>query len=127
MMRIARLLSGLVLSLACSAVLALEILPYSAQAVAAARDADEPYALQFHSEWCATCKEQTRVFKLLAEESGLDMKLFIVDFDHDRNTVRAYKVPVSAVVIVFRGKVERARLFAVSDRDKLRDGLKKAF
>jgi thiol-disulfide isomerase/thioredoxin len=124
---IARLLSGCALALACSAAFALEILPYSAAAVAAARDADQPYALQFHSEWCATCKEQTRIFKLLAEEEGLDMKLFIVDFDHDRATVRAYKVPVSAVVIVFRGKTERARLFAQPDRDKLRDGLKKAF
>ena len=113
--------------LAASIASALEIEPYSAEALAQARAADAPVALHFHSAWCATCKLQVKAFDALRGDPDLDMKLLVVDFDEDRETTRAFRVPVSGAVIVLRGEVERARVMGVVDRQQLRETLRKAF
>jgi thiol-disulfide isomerase/thioredoxin len=114
-------------ALAVSAAGALEIEPFSAEALAQAKQTDAPVALHFHSNWCATCKLQVKAFESLRSDPGLDMKLLVVDFDEDRATSRAFRVPVSGAVIVLRGEAERARLIGVTDRERLREALLKAF
>ena len=103
---------------------ALEILPYSAEALASARAAGAPVALHFHSQWCATCKMQTKAFEAMRSEPGLDITLLVVDFDEERELKREFRVPVSGVVIVLRGNVERARLNSVVDPKELRAALR---
>ncbi len=106
---------------------ALEIEPFTAQALDEAKRTDAPVALQFHSSWCTTCKMQDRAFEQLRSDPDLQMKLLVVNFDEDRSTTRAFRVPVSGAVIVLRGAVERARLMGVVDREQLREALRKAF
>lgn len=106
---------------------ALEIEPYSADSFAKAQRENAPVALHFHSKWCATCKLQDQAFHDLQADTALDMKLLVVDFDEDRPTSRAFRVPVSGAVIVFRGESERARSIGVLDRKQLRETLRKAF
>jgi len=105
---------------------ALEIVPYSAQALEKARAEDAPVALHFHSQWCATCKMQTKAFEAMRAEAGLDITLLVVDFDEERALRREFRVPASGVVIVLRGKAERARLNSVVDPDKLREAIRSA-
>lgn len=115
------------LAFAVSLASALEIEPFSAEALAQAKQADAPIALHFHSNWCATCKMQVKAFEALRADPQLNMKLLVVDFDEDRATSRAFRVPVSGAVVVLRGDAERARLIGVSDRERLRELLLKAF
>jgi len=115
-----------VAALVASAASALEILPYSAEALARARAADEPIALHFHSQWCATCKMQTKAFEAMRSEPGLDITLLVVDFDEERELKREFRVPVSGVVIVLRGNAERARLNSVVDPRELSAALRRA-
>jgi len=115
------------LALAVSLASALEIEPYSAEALEKAKEAEAPIALHFHSNWCATCKMQVKAFEVLRTDPELDMKLLVVDFDEDRATSRAFRVPVSGAVIVLHGALERARVFGVVDPQQLREALRKAF
>ena len=116
-----------VLFAAASLASALEIVPFSAQALEEAKRSDAPVALHFHSQWCQTCKLQSKAFEAMRSEPGLEMKLLVVDFDADRATRRAFRVPVSGAVVVLRGETERARLIGVVDREELSAALRKAF
>lgn len=105
---------------------ALEILPFSAQALEQAQRGDAPIALHFHSNWCTTCRMQAKAFESLRAQPGLDLTLLVVDFDEDRQTSRAFRVTVPGALIVLRGTVERARLQGVVDRKQLHDALRSA-
>jgi thioredoxin 1 len=118
---------GVVAALAVSLAGALEIEPFSGDSLAQAQRAGAPVALHFHSQWCGTCKLQDLAFREMQTDPGLPMKLLVVDFDEDLPTSRAFRVPASGAVIVFRGQVERARSFGILDRKQLRDVLRKAF
>ena len=120
-------ISAAALLFAASIASALEIEPYSAEALAQAKSSGAPVALHFHSAWCATCKLQVKAFDALRDDPDLDMKLLVVDFDEDRETTRAFRVPVSGAVIVLRGEAERARVMGVVDKQRLRETLLKAF
>ena len=119
--------AGCALAFAAAAVGAFDILPYSADALHHAGRTDSPIALHFHSKWCGTCRLQSKVFEQLRSEPGLDLKLLVVDFDSDDDTVQAFRVLTPGAVIVMRGSVERARLLGVTARDDLVVGLRKAF
>lgn len=118
---------AVVLMLAVAVAGAFEIVPYSAKALEEARGTDSPVALHFHSKWCATCRQQTKVFRQLRSEPQLDMKLLVVDFDADEATVQDFGATVPGLVIVMRGSVERARMTGVTKPDDLLAGLRKAF
>jgi len=125
-----KLLSAMVAAavaiLVTSAASALEIVPYSAQALAKAQAEDAPVALHFHSQWCATCKMQAKAFEAMRAEPDLEITLLVVDFDEERQLKRQFRVPASGVLIVLRGKTERTRLNSVVDPDKLREALRSA-
>ncbi len=115
---------GLTLAATCAS--ALEIVPYSAEQFAKAQQAGEPIALHFHSDWCATCKQQTKAFNAMRSDPDLAMTMFVVG-DDDRETLRRFRVGVTGVVVVFRGETERARSIGVVDPKQLRALLRSAF
>jgi len=106
---------------------ALEIEPFSVEALTRAQRADAPLALHFHSHSCATCRLQAKAFDAMRAEPGLEMTLLVVDFDQDRETCRAFRVFAPGAVVVLRGSVERARLMGVVDPEQLRAALRAAF
>ncbi|MFX4520375.1 thioredoxin family protein, partial [Acinetobacter baumannii] len=44
---------------------ALQIMPYSAAALASAEKTGQSYALHFHASWCPTCRAQEKVLQNL--------------------------------------------------------------
>lgn len=127
MRRLPAVLVAIGLALAAQPASALEIEPFSADALARARRSEAPVALHFHSKWCGTCRMQARAFDAMRAEQGLGLALLVVDFDEDRATSRAFHVSVPGVVVVLRGETERARAIGVTDPEQLRAVLRKAF
>ena len=105
---------------------AIEIKPYSAEALAAAQAAGQPVAVHFHAEWCGTCKQQEKAIAQLKSESGLGVTLLIADYDKEKDLRRAMKVRSQSTMVVFRGKDEKARLAGDTDVAKFRAALKAA-
>lgn len=106
---------------------ALSFAPYDAAAFAKAQAAGEPVALHFHADWCPTCRAQDKAFDKLKAEKGLDVKVFVVDYDHEQALEQQLKVRAQSTLIVYRGKTEKYRITGVTDIDGLREVLRSAF
>lgn len=105
---------------------ALEIRPYSPDALAAARKAGGPVALHFHANWCPTCRAQDKVFNDLKPDASLALPLLVVDYDKERALKQKLGVRTQSTVIVYRGDKETARVAGETDPAKLKAALQSA-
>ena len=120
--------AGLAAALASWALLAqaLEVKPYSEQALAAAQAAGQPVAVHFHAEWCGTCKQQEKAIAQLQADKGLDVLLLVADYDKEKALRKTLRVRSQSTMVVFRGKDERARLAGDTSAEKFRTALRAA-
>lgn len=123
---LARTLAAAAFALGATLAQALEVKPYSADALAAAQAAGKPVAVHFHADWCGTCKQQEKAIAQLKGESGLDVLLLVADYDKEKELRRAMKVRSQSTMVVFRGKDERARLGGDTEPGKFRQALRAA-
>ena len=105
---------------------ALELKPYSAQALAEAQKANQPVALHFHADWCPTCRAQDKVLQSLKAEKGLDLTVLVANYDTEKELKRQFKVRAQSTLVVLRGKDEWARLVGDTAPDSIRTALKSA-
>ncbi len=125
-MKFAAVALGATLALFANFAQALESKPYSAVALAEAKQAGKPVALHFHADWCPTCRAQEKAFKTMSAEPGLDVTVLVVNYDTETELKRALKVRSQSTLIVYKGATETARLAGDTDADALRKALKSA-
>ena len=89
---------------------ALDVKPYSAQALAAAQQANQPIAIHFRADWCTTCRAQDKVLKSLEAEPGLNLTVLAANFDTEKDLMRRFKVRDRSTLVVLHGTTERARV-----------------
>lgn len=121
-----KLIAASTLALAAITASALDSQPYSAQALADARQAGKPVALHFHADWCPTCRAQEKVFNGFRSDQSLALTVLVVDYDKERTLRRELGVRTQSTVIVYRGARETARLAGETDPAKLRAALQSA-
>jgi thioredoxin 1 len=69
---------------------ALDIQPYTANALQQAQSAGKPVAVHFHADWCATCKAQEQAFNSLRGDPKLkDITLLVANYDKERELKQA--------------------------------------
>ncbi len=121
-----RFMAGLfsLLVLAAGPVRALDIQPYSQEALQGAQTAGKPVALHFHADWCSTCRVQERAFRDLKDDPQLKgISLLVVDYDNERALKRSLKVRSQSVIVVFQGDRETARLGGETRPDRIKTAL----
>lgn len=102
---------------------ALDIAPYSAQALASQQQAGKPVALHFHASWCPTCRAQEKVFNSLKGDASVPGTLLMVDYDNARDLKRELNVRSQSTLIVFKGKEQTHRSGGETDAQTLRAAL----
>lgn len=115
------------LTLVASQAFALNITPYSAEALKSAQSAGKPVALHFHATWCGTCRAQERAFLSMKDAPELkDVTLYVVDYDKEKALRKALNVRSQSTVIVYKGDKQTALLAGDTEAGSLQRALKSA-
>ncbi len=80
-----------------------------------------PVLVDVWASWCPTCRRQGRVLStLLAEERYTGVLWLKVDFDDQKEVVRAFQAPRQSVLIMYAAGAERARSVADTNAQRIR-------
>ena len=121
-----RFILGVTLLLGISFAHALEVVPYTPEALVAAQKAGKPVALQFHANWCSSCRAQDAAFNSFKDDASLPITLFVADYDNVRDLRMQLRVASQSTVIVYRGTKQTARVAFETNPERLRTALKSA-
>ncbi len=90
---------------------ALERVPYTDAALAAAEAQSGVAVLHVSATWCGTCKAQERVLDALADLPALrELTILRVDYDAQRDVMQRFETPFRSTFVVLRNGREVARL-----------------
>lgn len=127
-MRILQLLViALGLAMAVPAAKASERHVFDPAAFEAAKQSGKSILVHVAAVWCGVCKVQKPVVAELAEEPAFrDLVIFDVDYDTQKEALRSLQVQKQSTLITFKGYAETGRSIGVSDKDAIKDLVKKA-
>ncbi|MCM8556538.1 thioredoxin family protein [Sphingomicrobium sediminis] len=95
---------------------------FTGAAFAEAQAEGRTVIVDVYADWCPTCKAQAPILDELAEEEALDDALLLkVDYDRDKDFVRALRIPRQSTVLRFENGEEVQRSVAETDPMRLRD------
>jgi thioredoxin 1 len=105
-----RLLILLAAALAALPAAAAEVRAFAADAFAAAQASGASILVDVQAPWCPTCRAQEPILQKLEQEAKFDrLIVFKVDFDKQKDALRALKVTSQSTLIVFKGAEEKGR------------------
>lgn len=117
-----KFLSALMFAFVSSAAAAADPQPYAAGAVKAAQADGKPVLVEVHADWCTECKAQDQVLKkLTAAPPYAAIAIFRVDFDKQKDIVKALGAKRQSTLLMFKGGKEIGRLVAVTREDTIRE------
>lgn len=104
-----------------SVTLAADHMAYTQQAFEQAQKAGKPILVEITASWCPICKAQKQVLaRLLPKAEHANLTVFEVDFDSQKDVVRALGAQMQSTLITFKGTREVGRLVGVTKVDPIR-------
>jgi thiol-disulfide isomerase/thioredoxin len=101
--------------------------PFDQAAFDKAVAAGGPVVVQFHADWCPTCKEQAPIVQqVLADPKMKGVQMFIADFDNEKALKKQLRVSMQSTFVVFKGGKEVARSTGQTTRPAIEDTFAKA-
>jgi thioredoxin 1 len=83
---------------------------FTQAAFEAAQSSGKPILIEVSAPWCPTCRAQAPIIKsLLAKPDFKGMAVFEINFDRQKDALRALNVRQQSTLITFRGKAETGR------------------
>ena len=102
-----------------------EYLEYSENAYKLAVKNQERVVLDFHANWCPTCKAQAKSFENLADDQEVgSIKVFKVDFDNSDELKKIHGVDKQSTLVLIESGMEVDRSMGVSEEAQLKTFLK---
>lgn len=102
--------------------------PFTQSAFEAAQQAGKPILIDVHAPWCPVCRAQAPTLAVLpAVPEFAGLTVFSVDFDTQKDVLRALGVQKQSTLVVFDGAKETARSTGDTDPDKIRALVATAF
>jgi len=104
-----------------------EILKADMEAYMQAASQNKPIIMHVHAGWCPVCTKQGPIIEALMKEPEFkEVIVFKIDFDADKPLVEQLGVKFQSTLIAAKGSVEVARSAGATDKDKLREFIRKA-
>jgi thioredoxin len=84
--------------------------PFNAASFAQAQKDDKPILVDIFAAWCPVCRAQNPILVQMTREPKFDdLVVFKVDFDNQKDDVRALKATSQSTLIVYKGETEKGR------------------
>lgn len=84
--------------------------PFDAAAFAQAQKDGKPILVDIFAAWCPVCRAQNPILTQLTRAPKFDdMVVFKIDFDTQKDAVRAVKATSQSTLIVYQGETEKGR------------------
>ena len=100
---------------------------YEGKAFQAALDAGKPILVHVTAPWCGECQAQKPIVAALAAQPEYaHLTIFDVDFDTQKDALRALKVQTQSTLVVFKARAEVTRAVAITKRDAIEAVVKQA-
>jgi thioredoxin 1 len=96
---------------------------YSDAAFEAAKASGKPFVIEFHADWCPTCRAQSPVVRSLA--SG-KFTILTVNYDGQKTAVKKFRVRQQSTLIVFNNGKEVGRAVGITSEAAIGQLLAKA-
>ncbi|MGY4402196.1 thioredoxin family protein [Bradyrhizobium sp. USDA 3315] len=110
-----------------SAVFAATEVPFTQQAFDAAQHQGKPILVHITAPWCPYCARQRPILSSLENEAAFkDLVVYNVDFDTQKDIVRAMDAQKQSTLIVFHGAAEKGRSTGDTDANSIKTLLEKA-
>lgn len=94
--------------------------PFTPALFEEAKSAGKPILLEVTAPWCPTCKAQKPILsELTADPKFGDLVVLEIDFDSQKEPLRALKVQSQSTLIVFKGEVEAGRSTGDTKRESI--------
>ena len=92
------------------------VMPFTEAAFQAAQASGEPILVAIHASWCPICAKQRPILSQLeAEPRFKNLVVYNIDFDSQKDQVRAMGVQKQSTLIVFDGTTEKGRSTGETD------------
>jgi thioredoxin 1 len=89
---------------------ALQGTKFSAAALAEAQKAGKPILVEISAPWCPTCKAQKPILsRLLSTDKFKSFVTLDMDFDSQKDDLKAVKAQMQSTLIVYKGTTEVGR------------------
>ena len=123
---VALLALGLVAGPGTAAFAATEV-PFTQQAFDAMQHEGKPILVHITAPWCPYCAKQKPILDSLEREAAFnDLVVYNVDFDTQKDVVRALGAQKQSTLIVFHGAAEKGRSTGDTDAGSIKSLLEKA-
>lgn len=101
--------------------------PFTPDAFAAAQGAGKSVIVHVYAPWCPTCRAQEPIVqKLEADPKFAGVETFRVDFDSQKEALKALKANRQSTIIIFKGDREVGRSLGETNPKAIADLLDKA-
>ncbi len=95
-------------------------LPFTTERFHTLQQEGKPVLVFIHADWCPTCKKQENILgELLPRDEFKPITMLKVDFDTQKEVVNGFGVKYQSTLIVFRGRDEKGRVTASTDRGEI--------
>ena len=106
---------------------AMEAKPFTQAAFDAAKASGKPVLVEVTAPWCPTCKAQKPILsELKASPKFKDLMVFQIDFDSQKDAIRALNVQPQSTLITYKAGQELGRSTGDTTRSSIEALLNKA-
>jgi thioredoxin 1 len=104
-----------------------EAWPFDMKSFEKAKAEGKSIFIDVAAPWCPVCKRQEPIIKsLLKQPAFKDMEVFTVDFDNQKDALKALGVTRQSTLIAFKGGKETMRNVGVTDPKAIEDLMRSA-